>query len=119
MPGIWTYQQTRYMWRPGFWFRNRANWTWNPAYYTWTPSGCLYNDGYWDHPLDERGLLFASVRFGRGWDNQRYTPQFVVNSDFLIGALFIGPSARHYYFGGLYPAEHLLTPFRLLIEYAE
>ena len=25
----------------------------------WTPSGCLFIEGYWDHPLDQRGFLFS------------------------------------------------------------
>src|SRR5205823_605351 len=61
VPGCWVYQQTRYLWRPGYWIAYRPHWVWTPAVYVWTPGGCLFIDGYWDHPLDERGLLFAPV----------------------------------------------------------
>jgi hypothetical protein len=85
VPGCWVYQETRYLWRPGHWVAYRPNWVWISAHYVWTPSGCLFVDGYWDHTLDECGLPFAPVRFGRQWwvgPRQRFTPQFVVNADF-------------------------------------
>lgn len=61
VPGCWAYQQTRYLWRPGHWVGNKPDWVWIPASYTWTPVGCLYNDGYWDHPLDERCSVFSCL----------------------------------------------------------
>ncbi len=73
--GCWSYQQSRYYWRPGYWVSDQPDWVWNPAHYVWTPSGCLYNDGYWDHPLEGRGLLFAPVRFDGGWGNRVFCPQ--------------------------------------------
>jgi hypothetical protein len=109
--GSWTYQQTRYFWRPGYWVGNQPNWVWIPAYYVWTPGGCLYNDGYWDHPLDERGLLFAPVRFGRDWGNQPFIPQYVVNHDFLMGALFVHLAAQHYYFGDYFENRYATRGF--------
>jgi hypothetical protein len=66
----------------------------------------VYIDGYWDHPLDQRGLLFAPVRFGPGWGGGGYTPVYVVGVDFLLGALFVRPSARHYYFGDYFEARY-------------
>lgn len=101
VPGIWVYQDTRYVWRPGFWTPYRPGWVWNPAYYTWSPSGYIFIDGYWDHPFGERGLLFAPVRFGPRFYAARlpYTPSYVIRTDFLFGALFIGPTTRSYYFG--------------------
>jgi len=104
--GLWTYQQTRYYWRPGYWVVNQPNWVWCPATYTWTPAGCLYTDGYWDHPFDQRGLLFAPVRFGPGWAGGPYTPRYVVGADFLLGALFVRPAGRHYCFGDYFEARY-------------
>ena len=99
--GCWVHQETRFLWRPGHWIAYAPGWVWTPACYIWTPSGCLFNDGYWDHPLDERGLLFAPVRFGKAWwsDRRAFTPQYVIHQDFLLGALFVGPARQHYYFG--------------------
>jgi WXXGXW repeat (2 copies) len=102
VPGCWVHQETRYLWRPGYWVASYPNWVWIPADYVWTPSGCLFVEGYWDHPLEERGLLFAPVRFDRQWwagAPRSYVPQYVVYPDFLFGALFVGPAAQHYYFG--------------------
>jgi len=109
--GCWAYQRTRYLWRPGYWVGNRPDWIWNPAHYVWTPSGCLYNDGYWDHPLDERGLLFAPVYFDRGWGHRAFIPQYVVNQDFLIGALFVRLAAQHYYFGDYFESGYATRGF--------
>src|SRR5205823_1339207 len=102
IPGCWVYQTTRYFWRPGYWVAYQPNWIWMPAFYNWTPSGCIFVDGYWDYPLDQRGLLFAPVRIDpRAFAAARrpFVPQYVVHSDFLLGALFVRQAAPHYYFG--------------------
>jgi WXXGXW repeat (2 copies) len=117
VPGCWFYQQTRYFWRPGYWVGNRPNWVWCSAGYTWTPSGCLFNDGYWDHPLDERGLLFAPVYFSRDWGRRPFVPQFVVSSDFLMGAMFVCSSAQHYYFGDYFDKRYAARGFVTWPEY--
>jgi WXXGXW repeat (2 copies) len=117
VPGIWVYQKTRYFWRPGFWVHNQPNWVWCPAYYTWTPSGYMYNDGYWDHPFEQRGLLFAPVRFGVGWRGGPYTPRFVVSADFLLGALFVHPAGCHYYFGDYFEPRYATRGFVAWPEY--
>src|SRR5207302_1673977 len=61
--GCWIYAGANYRWRPGHWIAYRPGWVWIPAHYIWTPVGCVFVDGYWDYPLDARGLLFAPVRF--------------------------------------------------------
>jgi len=70
-PGCWVWRESRYLWRPGFWVTYQPDWVWVPARYVWTPGGCIFVDGYWDHRLDERGLLFCPVRILRtrlaGW----------------------------------------------------
>ena len=99
-PGTWIYVDSRYAWRPGFWIPFRPHWVWVPAHFIWTPSGCLFVDGYWDHPFDERGFLFAPVFFNRGlWGGGPYVPSFVIQPDFLIGPLFVRLANRHFYFG--------------------
>jgi hypothetical protein len=102
VPGCWIYRESRYWWRPGFWVPFKEGWCWIPAHYVWTPNGCLFVEGYWDYPLDERGLLFAPVEIDRSLLARRdweYVPQYVVQSDFLLGALFVGPGRHHYHFG--------------------
>jgi hypothetical protein len=102
VPGCWVYRETRYRWRPGYFIASRPDFCWTPAHYDWTPAGCVFEDGYWDYPLAQRGLLFAPVTFDAQLLQQPdfvYTPQYVVSSDFLPTALFVGPSCHDYYFG--------------------
>jgi hypothetical protein len=100
IPGCWVYAN-QYLWRPGQWIPFTADWVWVPASYVWTPGGCIFVDGYWDHPLDQRGLLFSPIRFDmRIWrPNPSFAPQFVVQSDFLMGSLFARQANHHFYFG--------------------
>jgi len=108
VPGIWVYRDARYLWRPGFWIAYQPAWVWIPAHYVWTPGGYIFIEGYWDHPLSERGLLFAPVRIDRRVvvANWTYVPQYVVQQDFLIGALFVGPGHHHFYFGDYFEASY-------------
>jgi hypothetical protein len=101
VPGCWEYVETGYRWRPGFWLTNQADWVWSPANYIWTPSGYVFVSGFWDRPLERRGLLFAPVRLAADLLDARwtYTPSYVVQPDFLMGALFARPSYCHSYFG--------------------
>jgi hypothetical protein len=109
VPGCWVYQTSKYLWRPGHWIAYQANWVWIPAYYVWTPSGCIFVDGHWDHPLDQRGLLFAPVRIDLrafGAARRAFVPDAVVSTDFLLGALFVRPTSRHYYFGDYFDPRY-------------
>jgi hypothetical protein len=120
VPGCWVYQQTRYLWRPGFWMAYRPGWCWQPAHYVWSRAGCVFVEGYWDHPLEERGLLFAPVRFERRlWadENWSYVPQFLVQADSLIGALFVRPANCHYYFGDYFEPRYAESGFVPWIDY--
>jgi hypothetical protein len=120
VPGCWIYQQTRFLWRPGFWIAYQPDWVWIPAHYVWSPGGCVFIEGYWDHPLHVRGLLFAPVRLAqavllrRGWVFQ---PVYVVQPDFLIGALFVGPSRHHYFFGDYFEDRFVRTGFVPWVDY--
>ncbi len=104
VPGAWVYRETRFLWRPGYWLGCRAGWTWSAAHYVWTPSGFVYVDGYWDYPLEDRGVLFAPVCFSQplwataGWC---YRPSFVVSIGGLFGSFWVRPSCG-YFFGDYY-----------------
>ncbi len=120
VPGCWVYRQSRFLWRPGFWTGYRPGWVWMPAHYIWTPSGCLFVEGYWDHPFEARGLLFAPVRLAArllGRQRWAFTPNYVVQPDFLIGALFVNPSACHYYFGDYFDQRYTRAGFVPWIDY--
>jgi hypothetical protein len=112
VPGIWVYQTNRYVWRPGYWVPYRAGWVWTPSCYRWTPGGYIYVAGYWDVPLLERGLLFAPVRYGRPVylaPGYVYRPAFVVQPDFLVGALFVRVGRPCFYFGNYFEPAYRTT----------
>ncbi|MEK7214858.1 MAG: hypothetical protein AAB289_04620, partial [Chloroflexota bacterium] len=96
VPGIWVFRQNRYWWRPGFWLAYRPGWTWVPACYGWTPAGYVFTDGYWDYDWHRRGVLFAPIylppRYYSGW---YYRPQYAVEVDLFLGALFVRSSWNH------------------------
>jgi hypothetical protein len=102
IPGVWVWQETRYLWRPGFWTAANPDWVWVPAHYEWTPSGFVFVEGYWDYPLLNRGLLFAPVVFTEVPARFVFTPSVVIDVRFLAGALFARPAYYHYYFGDYY-----------------
>jgi hypothetical protein len=112
VPGIWVYQTSRYLWRPGYWVAYRPGWVWTPSFYRWTPGGYIYVAGFWDVPLLERGLLFAPVRYVRpvyltlGYV---YRPVFVVQPDFLVGALFVRVGRPAFYFGNYFEPAYRRT----------
>jgi hypothetical protein len=70
-------------------------------------------NGYWDHPIDERGLLFAPVCFDDAWLAARrpYVPVFVVHTDFLLGAMFVRTANHHYYFGDYFEERYAKRGF--------
>jgi hypothetical protein len=118
-PGTWVWRQSRYYWRPGFWVPFRPGWCWVPAHYLWTPVGYLFIEGYWDRPLEGRGLLFAPVQLDRAVVRRgfTYTPQYVIQPDFLLTALFVRPTACHYYFGDFFEPRYQKAGFVPWVDY--
>jgi hypothetical protein len=97
VPGVWVYRDFRYRWRPAYYIDFRPGWVWHPARYVWTPAGYVFVEGYWDYPLEERGLLFAPVCIDPvvlARPRFCYTPSYVVSCDFLPTALFVRPRRR-------------------------
>jgi hypothetical protein len=119
-PGCWVHSGTRFLWRPGFWHRHCSGWIWTPATYVWTPAGCVFVEGYWDHPLQLRGLLFAPVTLDGAMISSQsfhYTPAFVLNMNFLAGALFARPSCHRYYFGDYFGSKYSQAGYVPWIDY--
>lgn len=109
VPGVWLYQSTGYAWRPGYWTGIRPGYCWIPAHYCWTPAGYSYVSGYWDYPLEDRGLLFAPVAFTEPlWRNPNwfYRPRNCVDLRGLLASLFCRPRYCHYYFGDYFGAGY-------------
>jgi hypothetical protein len=105
MPGNWFWYQGRYAWRPGYWTQAQPAWDWIPAHYIWTPRGYIFVEGYWDYPVERRGILFAPVYFERSVYSRRgysYSPMIVINLGVFSDHLFLRPRYHHYYFGDYY-----------------
>jgi hypothetical protein len=104
-PGYWNWRESRYVWRPGYWGQARLGRIWIQPCYRWTPAGYVFVNGYWDYPLEDRGLLFAPVVFDRAyWHDPSwyYQPDYCVRPFSLLDALFHWPLSSHYYFGDYY-----------------
>jgi len=109
VPGNWEYQQDNYRWLAGHWQPAVENWIWVPARYVWAPNGCIYQSGYWDYVLDQRGTCFAPVHFKQPVyraANYNYRPSYAINLnvDFLAH-LFVRPRCGHYYYGDWYSSN--------------
>jgi len=117
VPGCWIWRETRFFWRPGFFVEYNPDWVWAPAHYVWTPGGCVFVEGYWDHPLHLRGLLFAPIRPRAEVVAFTYRPSYVIETDFLLTAMFVGPARRHYYFGDYFEPAYERRGFVAWINY--
>lgn len=116
IPGVWEFRNEQYLWRPGYWAVPNGNLIWQPPQYITTGSGFCYVPGYWDYPLEERGLLFAPVCFTQplwqtpGW---WFRPRFALNIGIgwgggwgwggFFNSLFIGPGWNSFCFGNYFP----------------
>ncbi len=103
--GNWVYADAHYSWRPGYWAQPQVDWLWNPPNYVWSPNGYVYTAGYWDHPLADRGVLFAPTYFANdvlAQPNFSYTPSIALDTGLLTLNLFARPSYDHYYYGDYY-----------------
>ena len=109
-PGTWVWDQERYGWRPGHWVEASPDWVWIPAHYIWGPRGYVFVDGYWDYPVEQRGVLFAPVYVSPVMRTSRtfvYAPATVIDLDFFTDHLFVRPRYRHYYFGDYYATGYV------------
>jgi hypothetical protein len=113
VPGSWLWRG-HYVWRPGYWVGYRPNWVWVPAHYCATPGGYLFVDGYWDYPLERRGVLFAPVYFSPVVLNRRaffFTPSYAVSYQGMFGALFVRHGYSSYYFGDYFEPRYATIGF--------
>ncbi len=116
IPGNWEYQQSRYLWRPGYWCPSVENRIWIPARYIWTPSGCVYTPGYWDYVLAQRGTCFAPVYYrspiylNRSY---RYSPSCRIRTGFgFMVHLFVRQDCGRYFYGDWYGQRHRGVAYR-------
>jgi hypothetical protein len=120
VPGIWVWHNGRYAWRAGYWAHAEPNWMWTPAHYAWSPRGYIFVDGYWDYPVERRGILFAPARFQSavyGRPGFVYSPSVVIDLGLFTDHLFVRPRAHHYYFGDYYGANYASVGFYPWFEF--
>lgn len=110
IPGHWEYRDGRYVWRAGYWAYANGLMLWHPPQYLYSGSGYLYVPGYWDYPLEWRGVVYTPVYFTQpvwltpGW---RWRPRLALSLGLgwgwgcggLFSSLFIGPGWNFYYYG--------------------
>ncbi len=113
IPGAWEYRNERFVWRAGYWAHPNGNQLWQPGQYVETGSGYAYVPGYWDYPLEERGLLYAPVYFTQplwqtpGWC---FRPRLAIGfggwggwgGGGAFGSLFIGSGFNNYCYGNFF-----------------
>jgi hypothetical protein len=114
IPGAWVWRDDRFVWRPGYYAAAQLGRVWVPPHYVWTPSGYIFVDGYWDYPLEDRGLIFPPVYFAQPlWNdpNWRYQPNsvldfgsfydsaFVYGNGFVFGNYYGRPGYNPWYHG--------------------
>ena len=108
--GHWSYVRGQYIWNRGFTARHKAGWAWMPSHYMWTPRGAIFVPGYWDYPLDARGLPLAPVRVASATQpsaagTTAFVPKVAVNLGDLSEALFVSAGYGHYYFGDYFESD--------------
>ncbi len=120
IPGCWRWNDNQYSWRPGFWHPAQNNWVWVPSHYHYSPRGYVFLRGYWDYPLQRRGLLYAPVRFRQPIYRQRgyaYTPTAAINLGQLTLGLFVAPRRGQYYFGNYYGQRYASAGYYPWFDY--
>jgi hypothetical protein len=114
VPGSWLYRESRFVWRPGFWIEARPGFVYTPPRYVWTPSGCVFVSGFWDLPLENRGVLFSPVVFPTalvrrtGWS---FRPTWTVAIPAVLSSLWVRPAAGYYAFGDYYAPRYARLGF--------
>lgn len=114
IPGNWVWRNQNYSWRAGYWYPGQSNWVWVPEHYCYTPRGAVWVRGYWDYPLQRRGLLYAPVYWNGGYRNgvgYAYTPNRAINSALLLSSLFINNNRGYYYYGRGFGGRNGFSPW--------
>jgi len=110
VPGSWYWDQGQWVLRHGYWIAPQTGWVWVPSHYAWTPRGYVFCPGYWDHDLDNRGVLFTPVYFPsvvRDRHDFIFMPNICIDLGVFRLNLFTYPRYHHYYFGDYYDDAYI------------
>ena len=119
--GYWRPQADTFIWQNAAVATFEAGRVWMPSQYYWTPAGYVFVDGYWDHPLSQRGWLFVPLGLTdpeTAGSQFALTPEVLLKLESISLALFARPRERWYYFGDYDGANDRRCGFIPIAEYA-
>ena len=108
IPGEYVPDGEEVVWKKGYWADVQPGWSWVPARWIRQPEGWVYQDGFWDRPLEARGILFAPAALDGDADvvgQLFYSPYTIVSPELygqLYGAFGRAGSAYDGYAGAIY-----------------
>jgi hypothetical protein len=112
-PGYWSWteatavQAPRYVWRPGCWTVYNPDWLWVPPRYVWTARGYLFVPGFWDYPIERRGIVYAPIYCVRALrPHFVYCPEVCIDTVAITSCLFVQPKCHFYCFGDYFEARY-------------
>jgi hypothetical protein len=113
-PGFHVRRDRVWAWRPGTWISYRPGWVWNPARWVFTRRGFVFVQGYWDYPLEYRGVIYAPVYYPPAVIVRPgffHRPSVVIVSSDLSCGLFSRPGFGNYYFGNYFTPVYVNQGF--------
>lgn len=91
VPGYWEFDHIEhdYIWYKGRWHPISENWQYMPAHYVWRQNGYMYIPGYWDVPIEHRGVVYASAKIApQDRESVRYEPSVVLEPLYILEQLY-------------------------------
>ena len=121
IPGYWSWNGDRYVWRAGYWTRVRAGYVYVPSHYQWTPSGWALVPGYWDITVARRGVIYSPIVVDPAVVGVTYvySPYYAVRETVVMDTLFVRPAFGFYYFGDYYGPRYVGIGFESGVVYSQ
>ncbi|MFC2049370.1 hypothetical protein ACFLR2_01700 [Chlamydiota bacterium] len=91
VPGIWQFDESlqQYVWYAGRWDLMVIHWTYCPAHYVWRENGYIFIPGFWDWPINLRGVAFPSIYVdSSALETFVYEPKHALDTLFIMEQLF-------------------------------
>lgn len=90
-PGYWEWDSNAqdFRWLSGRWDILGEHWLYVPAQYYWREEGYLFVPGYWDRPIEDRGIAFADVSISL--EDRKYVvyePSVILNPLMIMETLY-------------------------------
>lgn len=90
IPGEYVPDGDQIVWKKGYWADAQPGWSWVPARWIRQSEGWVFQNGFWDRPLEERGVLFAPAALADNADEvgQLYYSPYTIISPEIYGQLY-------------------------------